>query len=145
MFNDLLVKADQQKGINEIKKARKEEVLNLFKSLAEKAKPELDQIFGTVKILTGYNTGSVIIKNGKTNSRELQFLSKGNIYCFEIDIYGIGKEPFLKVGSGSPYDKIEIPFFFDMTNTQLTILYNNALRAMVARALKVKILRAFQP
>jgi len=135
MFNDLLIKADQQKEVNEAKKARREDVLNLFKSLAEKAEFELSCIFQTIRIFDGYHSGNIAFRYSVVDPRRL---SISDLYAYVIDIYHVGNEPFFRVGSGSEFDKIKIPFSFDMTNTQLTILYNNALRAMVARALKAK-------
>jgi len=135
MFNDLLIKADQQKEVNETKKARKEEVLNLFKSLAEKAELELSYIFQTIRIFDGYHSGNIAVRYSVVDPKRL---SINDLYAYVIDIYHVGNEPFLRVGSGSQFDQKKIPFSFDMTNTQLTILYNNALRAMVARALQSK-------
>jgi len=134
MFVDLLEKADQKKQTTMARETRKKEILNLFKSLAEKTESELRGIFKTIKICDSYDTGNIIVSR---KQKDIKWLSENEIYTYVVDICSYPKDnPYIYAGDGyNRYHPTNIPFKWDMTNAQLTIIYNNALRTMVSKAL----------
>lgn len=134
MFADLLVKAEQKRQAGKQKEIRKKEVLNLFKSLAEKAEPELSAIFKTIKIRDDVMAGNIMASH-----KQKEWLSDREMDVYVIDICSYLKDdPYIYVGNGyNRHYPLNIPFKWDMTNAQLTIIYQNALRAMVSKALRL--------
>lgn len=132
MFRDLLVKAEMKKEESDKRVLRREEINKLFYKLAKNVEMDLKQIFKTVKI---DDKGKIICSNSPE--------------AYEHDVYSYICKPELyttfsqiKSGKGgegygyTPYNKI--PINENMTNTQLTLLYTNAIRCMVSYALKLK-------